>query len=351
MIVHAALAACALLATWVVLGTATVGVGLALRGRIARPAALSGTGVAAAFWMGSAALILFVQLWHLVAPVGSATLVVVGAIAVAGLAEHGRSLRDWLLRLEGRRAWIAAGVVVVIGLWAAHRATAEVANFDTYMYHVPVVDWYRQYAVVPGIANLHGRFAFNNANFLLAALVESGPWQTGSPHLVNGVVLLGFLFHGAVRLAGFAAGTVPSAPAVFDIVLLAPALAIIGQAPMFVGLTPDVPASLAMFAAFSMLFAALHQVPDDPGERGITIVAATAVLASAATIKLSVAAAAVVAWVIGVALLWRLGKSDSPLPRGMLDMAVALAIGIGVAWLIRGVIESGYPFYPSSIAA
>ncbi len=65
-------------------------------------------------------------------------------------------------------------------------------NSDSGEYHYLAIRWYEQYKVVPGLANVHGRLAFNPANFILsAAFAFSGPARQ-SLYPLNGVLALLF---------------------------------------------------------------------------------------------------------------------------------------------------------------
>ena len=46
------------------------------------------------------------------------------------------------------------------------------ANYDSGLYHVQAIKWIQEYAVVPGLANLHSRFGFNPNLFSLNALAS-----------------------------------------------------------------------------------------------------------------------------------------------------------------------------------
>src|SRR5665811_349171 len=51
--------------------------------------------------------------------------------------------------------------------------TAVVQNItwlDTQSYHAQNIQWIRKYAVVPGLGNVHDRFAFNSMFFVISAL-------------------------------------------------------------------------------------------------------------------------------------------------------------------------------------
>jgi hypothetical protein len=54
--------------------------------------------------------------------------------------------------------------VVVVALYS----TLEPGNVDSGLYHLPSIRWYERFRVIPGLGNLHGRFAFNSS-FLVAS--------------------------------------------------------------------------------------------------------------------------------------------------------------------------------------
>jgi hypothetical protein len=62
--------------------------------------------------------------------------------------------------------------------------------FDTGLYHAQNIKWISSFRVVPGLGNLHGRFAFNNQSFLLEALFSFSFLAKGPFHVLNGYLLL-----------------------------------------------------------------------------------------------------------------------------------------------------------------
>lgn len=62
----------------------------------------------------------------------------------------------------------------------------EPMQYDTGLYHSQAIRWIEEYAVVPGLGNLHMRFAYNSAFMCLQALFSLG-WLVGqSLHTLNG---------------------------------------------------------------------------------------------------------------------------------------------------------------------
>ncbi len=80
--------------------------------------------------------------------------------------------------------------ILLVFLLILLRTVQPVRVIDTGGYHAPMIEWVRQYALVPGLANLNYRFGFNNAWFLPNAFFAF-PLPNGSVwHGLNGWMLL-----------------------------------------------------------------------------------------------------------------------------------------------------------------
>jgi len=66
------------------------------------------------------------------------------------------------------------------------------ANPDSSGYHFVSILWYEKYKVVPGLANLHGRLAFNPANFIISAAWSFTSLAGQALYPLNGVLALLF---------------------------------------------------------------------------------------------------------------------------------------------------------------
>ena len=230
-----------ILATWCLVGAMLVGIGLLLWPMGARPS-VETDDLFGGLWVGLAVLVLYLHLWHFALPIRWPVQVAPLLAGAAGLLRLRR--HPWR---PDRAMPIGRAVVWILVLL---RALGPMEAFDSGMYHLPVVVWAREHAIVPGLANLHGRLAFNNSSLLLAAFLGSGPWRGESPHLLNGLLLFLLLLRlvpGAARLRG-AAGTDRFLP-VFDGVLLG-ALVIYALSPRDISsLTIDTGVAVALFFA------------------------------------------------------------------------------------------------------
>ena len=61
---------------------------------------------------------------------------------------------------------------------------------DTLLYHAQIVRWIKEYAIVPGLGNLHGRLAYNSSFHVLASFFDIGAFQDKSFHGLNGFFFL-----------------------------------------------------------------------------------------------------------------------------------------------------------------
>ena len=71
------------------------------------------------------------------------------------------------LKLMGRWELLVA---LLVAFFAMTIAVSRIMPGDTGLYYVQSIQWIRHYAVVPGLGNLHGRFAFNSHFLILSSL-------------------------------------------------------------------------------------------------------------------------------------------------------------------------------------
>ena len=215
---------------------------------------------------------------------------------------------------------------------------------DTGLYHQQAVIWMSETALPYGLANLHGRFGFNSAWWSFTAMFQM-PWMERGASMNLATPLLcvfsGLLFVGAVRSAWNTGLNVAV------VLLLAGGYLWFRQmsGTNNPSLSTDAPANLFILAsAAALLFWRQEKSPQ--------LLLIWAILsAGAAAWKLTglpwfAASAMAVGWYTvsgirerGARCSWR-----QVLPGGVAAFAV---LGVNA---LRGVIVSGYPFYPLKLA-
>ena len=106
-----------------------------------------------------------------------------------------------------------SGEQVVIGLFIIGLVTFWNCDFvshsDTPLYHMQALRWIEEYGVVPGLGNLHNRFAYNSAFLPLQALFSLN-WLSEKVdlHTVNGFLCIVFSLYASTAFANVKKGKI-----------------------------------------------------------------------------------------------------------------------------------------------
>ena len=76
--------------------------------------------------------------------------------------------------------------LIVMFLLFAYGGSRGYLHFDSGLYHAQAIRWIEEYGVVPGLANLHCRLAYNSSAFVLTALYSMEFLVGQSLHTVAG---------------------------------------------------------------------------------------------------------------------------------------------------------------------
>lgn len=341
------LAVSTILGSWLVIALVFAGVGLLARRAFVSDIGLDAVDVLEAFWVGYAATLLFLQLWHLALPISWLAAIPMALAGAGGLWVTRSQLRASTGWTSDRRwGWLA--VLVPLVLWVAILATSPIRLHDTGLYHRPTAEWYKSYPIVPGLANLHPRLGYNSSHLLYTALADS--FLPGrAEHVVNGPLALALLVQ--LMLAGWRSIREQSSPHCFDVVLLTPAV--------FLLLGRDLTSFGTDFALMMILFAAIprihrylsHPPPAEDLHR-FRVAASTFILCTAVAVKLTAAALVVPVLLVLLGVRYRRVRAGR---QPTLRVAFALPLGICVlmagVWIGRSIILSGYPAYPLGFGA
>lgn len=143
---------------------------------------------------GFAAVTVYSQVFSLFAGVGLwANVLLVAACAVIAVV-YRRPLAVYWRERAGQCSRGYAVFLAGLVLLMAYGTSRGYMHVDTGLYHAQAIRWIEEYGVVPGLGNLHSRFAYNSAAFPLCA-VYSMRWLGGSLfpegiHAVQGFLAL-----------------------------------------------------------------------------------------------------------------------------------------------------------------
>jgi hypothetical protein len=332
-----------ILTTWMLCAVVLIGIGSLVLGWFSPNYIFT-----EAFWTGLALSVGILQIWHFFEPINLACDLILVLIGVVGIVSN----RSHLFKVGRRIVRIEASAIVVFILIVtslAIRATGPCEHFDTGLYGATAVRWILSYPIIPGLAKLHGRLGFNSSVFLCIAALGQGIWRNSGHHLFTGLLVGGFwatVGSGVVRVFR---GRLASATDWFHSILLVPCVYWTTRSRL-VGTLTDLPASILCLVATGILFRQLElsQKGSSCAGKIVKTNVAMALLALAVTFKLSTAIFAVLLWLVGLVLL--LAFDCRPLLRlKLIGGSIFLSAVIILPWLGRGVILSGYPFYPEQL--
>ncbi len=346
-----------ILLTWALLALFLAGLGrflfLPFRQRIG-----SADGFLLSIWIGFGLTISFLQVWHFFAPVGTPALLCLGAISLVGLLVYPKETVGQPFRFVYRRP-ILLIAILLLGIWLSNRAIGPADAHDSGLYHLQAIRWTETYPLVRGLGNLDQHFAFNNSSFLYDALLDAGPWHGRGTHLANGFLMLLLFAQVAIGFSLFARDDHRNIPALFDLILLVPAMALV-MSKQVASPTTDLPQAVLSFvtASLTVKFLLRAAAPDDAQQRSRTSAVgsipflATAILLLAATavcLKISAIffSTAVAILCLGV-LLFRRRSGEAHVGRAIMVGGI-LCLLLLIPWLVRGAVLSGYVLPPATV--
>ncbi|HEX9513858.1 MAG TPA: hypothetical protein VF939_25380, partial [Puia sp.] len=107
------------------------------------------------------------------------------------------SIREQLNRILQPSNWVFTGGLLVLLLYFS---ILPGINADSKGYHYLSILWYEKYKVIPGLANVHGRYAFNPAAFIIQSAYSFTGLTGQSIYPLNTVLIGLFLFWLLVRM-------------------------------------------------------------------------------------------------------------------------------------------------------
>jgi hypothetical protein len=334
-----------MLLTWLLCAGVCIGIGSFLLRGFDFP--LSPLG---ALWTGLAIVTAILQLYHFFRPIDLAAIYFLMGLGVAGWIWNGTSLlRHPRERKKPRLAevllFIAAAAII------AFRCVAPGEHYDTGLYGAQAVRWFITYPLVPGLANLLNQLGFNSSVFLWIAVLDQGPWRGLAHHLFDGFIvaaLFASIIPAALRIfrAEF------TSPIDWFFTLLFVPATIWGATGKIVGTNTDLATSVVCFVAAATLFRALggespEAATSTTDSRPMELLIAMVLFSLAVTFKISSIVFASLGWTVAVLKLWSLSR-HAPRIKKQLVWAVILSAAIVLPWIGRGLVLSGYPFFPST---
>ncbi len=280
---------------------------------------------------GLAALLVYAQVFSLFAGVGAAANGILTTACLLYAVRSRGQLADFC-----REKWMGWNPLKLAGMAAlavamAYGTSRGIMHVDTGLYHAQAIRWIEEYGVVPGLGNLHSRFAYNSSALSLCALY-SLEWLVREPlHAVQGF----FALLVAVQCVPLLSVLKGRRIAVSDFLRCG---AIYYLTVLYGEMVSPATDYFAMLLVFYILISWLDLM--EKGEKEAEPYALLCLLAVAAvTVKLSTAA-----------LCLLVCRPAAMFLKNRQWKKILLYIGLGsltaLPWLIRNVLISGWLVYP-----
>jgi hypothetical protein len=308
-------------------------------------------------WLGYAALIGCLQVLHFFWPLSprvSWTFLAISSLCAA--ATVAMRTRDGSGKNEGPRRlpWpvqlsILFGVSLFAFFPAFNTTTQAIVHYDVGYYYLQTIRWMTTFPIVPGLGNLFLNLAFNQSPFLVASLFDSlGPHLWGYSLLGGVLPWIGLSLSLFALLQGLCAllelrGRLAPIEKAYLISLPAWIYTLITA--NISSNSPDIPSAclqIHLFLCFASFLAAEEPV-SMRDEFGVLIV----LTALSFTVKLNSAFFVATISLLAPAVLVARAGGHLLLSKQVL-LAVSLAAAIFLPWVLRGIVISGYPLFPST---
>ncbi|MBF0624030.1 MAG: hypothetical protein HQL82_04410 [Magnetococcales bacterium] len=328
---------------WLVLLALLLGWGAWIQRRLLGEGEGHGGDLIDGVWLGFGSLLVFLQVWHLGWAVDWKPLVLFVVAGGWGLARQWR----WWWGIIRRWRWEQWSVVLVLmsaGLWLANRAMAGILTPDADFYHLPTIRWGGEAAIVPGLANLHLGFGFNQSYFLYLSLLDVGPWVHRSHNLGPGVLLWGLAFQMARSCLNLWHPRRDHGPADLFALLCLPPLAF-NAAYYASSPSPDLVAFILLFVVALRLAGLWFGTARSTRTRadGFAVLCLSGV---GVTAKLTLAPYAFIACLLA---LGRLVRDGGGRQWRLVLLSILAPTLVVMVWMGRGVILSGYPILQTEL--
>lgn len=288
--------------------------------------------------VGLCVITAFLGFYHIFFKIGlyaNIVLLLISATSfILNIKEYERYFNDCLSYLKNRYIlWIP--LILSISLVLIKSVTSQ-AIYDTGLYHAQNIKWIEEYSVVPGLGNIHGRFAFNSSFFLPCALFSFSFLDIQPFHHLNSYLFLVF----SISMIYYSYEGITNRKKISFFCL---SITILSYGYFITWLsspTPDVPAAIFLWLVFLVLIDKTES--DSVNIFDFNYLSALVISLTAITIKLStVPIFLVISYII---LVCR--KSLQAHKYFKIVLAGSLII---LPWGIRNVIVSGYLIYPLAL--
>ena len=338
------------IASWLFICLILIGLGIYIVKFFAKTP-LNSEHIFSSFWVGFSILIFILQIWHMFFKINLAIFIIISIAGLLGIAFNFKLFLGLFKGVNLKKLFLFLFIVLGLAIWFTHRAILPPLNYDSGAWHIQNIKWIYSYPLVPGLGNLQMMFGWNVSSFLYVAFLESGFWSLKSSYISNGVFMIFITSYIIFCIFKFFSNRANTNKTnikfynIFIIIMLAPILreSWIGNlsSPSY-----DLPLFLIEIAVgyFFLRFLENYKNSDDFQDFDMFTILIICILGI--TIKLQFIVFGALIFIVTL-ILWLLKvKNNFRMFKLKFIFTICLS-GIGLIYhIIRGMILSGYPFFP-----
>ena len=309
-------------------------------------------------WVGWSILLGALQVTHLFAPINKPTATafliagMVGATVI--LLVRARFRQSASMDRARGETFFLIGALAIASLFAFlpvfNACTKQMILYDLGLYYLKTVRWIASYPIVPGLANVQGHLGFNQPGFLTTALLDAILPDRWGIFLIGGILPwmgLSFAVFSLFWLGLHALGKVgPPRPLAVAYACSLPVWVFAFLNDNLSSGSPNVTLACVMIHLFLVFSCFLFCREERDANLGEVLVIGAACLC----VKLTSLGFVIGVWAVAATVV--IGRRDW---QTLLSKRVQPALGICAVllcvWVYRGIVLSGYLFFPSSLVA
>lgn len=181
--------------TWIYIMAVSIMVGIGFNKIWCRMTGYSMESLEMYILAGLAVITVYSQVFSLISGLGLAANVLLISVCLYVLMSERSKLREIIMVIPKREHKIKAIVCIAVACVFVVITVQVPSHYDTYLYHAQAIRWIEEYGVVPGLGNLHSRFAYNSSFLVVQALFSFSFLSKMSFHTLNGFLCAVFTIY------------------------------------------------------------------------------------------------------------------------------------------------------------
>lgn len=292
-------------------------------------------------WVGWSVSLVLLQTIHLLYPLGNLANIALFASGIVLYVYYAKIRSEKVA--AGKFGWPFMVFIFLGSCWVASHALSAPYSYDSGLYHFNSIRWLNEYAIVPGLGNLHSRLAFNMSFFGYAASLNVFPPFYLSHNLANSFLLL--LLAADCIYALFHYGKISFFERIVKVGCV-PLVVVYGMDIYLSSPQPDIGSVFLRVIIFFNLLVILGKIKNRKSPSShlkvVILLAFTAI-----TVKLSSAMYSAVLIVLCSFLYLVINHRYSASEKDRKSAFILFLTFAAIIWIARGLLLSGCPVYPS----